>query len=1286
VSGTVVEVLARLKADSGDFTRGMGAAKQAARSMKDEANAAARGIEALDREMIESAAVAELASGRYEKVSRSMAQMSAMHVDGARAAREMAGEVTIAGQALRANSEEAKRLGGVFRDVNGVLRESNGRFFSAGNAAEKAAGQFSGLDREARKAGGGGGGLSAMVSGFGKWGAISAGVLAVGPQLLSYLQQLSGLIALVPALAGAGAIAIGTLAIGLSGFTKALQSSADPKKFAAALALMPPAAREAAVALAGLAPTLRGFRSLIQESLFTGMAANFRLVGGTLLPAVAGGFRDVASAINHVVTDLTKFWTSANGLAIWHAMLAGTHALIERMRGGFVALSHAIGTVAAVGSKFLGGIGGGFTGAMQRFDAFIQKVAASGALGRFIQGGIDAFGTLVNVIHSVGMIFESIVKAIRTSMGGLGGGFSELLRNIAVFLNSAKGQNAMVSLFDEIHRLVVGVGDALRAVGSVAVAIAPVVAVLARVAEWLVKNQTFAKILAAGFLLMWAASLGPVALVIATIALVVAGLRNGSLVVKILTAAFVILWAAAFGPIAAIIAAIAMVALGLKYAYDHCKWFRDAVDAVWSFAKQAFNGIASVILSMTAIGLRAFASFEGFVIGVLVTIAKAAAKALGWVPGLGGQLKTAAAAMESFRDTTVAALNLAAAYADNLAAHLDDAARPRTAVINIVTRQIQAGDTPLHTGQVVQSGPKAPPKVKPPPPPPTNIPQVGGGGFGKIPATPKPKSTPLKSLPPVLANIPIVNDTSRLAKMVQTLAGVMTAAGKAITLSFVSPLQAATQTVTTAGAAAAKAQQHFAFTVSAAAIADRQAAVARSAYLAQHAKTVEMLKASNGKMTDAIKLQERAEAAAKKAADAAVNAAKKGGAAAIAAYNAAAAAAKTLRDAETALAQVNYDAMRTKAQTALDAIAAKIDAVKAKIDGLVQTFASGVNQVASMSSTYGNVFTAMQAQADAAMQAQQTATDNLAAANQNLAAAQQAVLNSDPTQQARNNVAVLKSAADLAKALGVSVDRIANISDVPDAAQQAAQQQLDVARQAVALAQGAASQAAQAAAAATAAFDPTNIAAQVQQSLTATLNTAQSFLSDLTNLQTLGASDALIQQIAEMGPVAGDAFAKALLTAGKPAILQMGATIAAIDKVTTDGITRLASKMYSPMLDATTKALLAMKGQFAQVFGEIADQVTALMAQISGLTAASAGAGVHVTARPAPIRGIVPAPVRPPESPIKTAASAMRVTVGDVNVTVPATAAGVTAEHVAAAVEQGVTDAMSGVRRVLEAA
>lgn len=103
-------------------------------------------------------------------------------------------------------------------------------------------------------------------------------------------------------------------------------------------------------------------------------------------------------------------------------------------------------------------------------------------------------------------------------------------------------------------------------------------------------------------------------------------------------------------PIGLVIGLVAALALGLIYAYRHSDTFRRIVDG-------AFKVIAAAGKWMWENVLRpAFANLVGTFLAVAGAIVNGAARAFGWVPGIGGKLKVAAKTFNTFRDQVNASL------------------------------------------------------------------------------------------------------------------------------------------------------------------------------------------------------------------------------------------------------------------------------------------------------------------------------------------------------------------------------------------------------------------------------------------------------------------------------------------------------------------------------------------------------------------------------------------------------------------------------------------------------
>jgi TP901 family phage tail tape measure protein len=124
-------------------------------------------------------------------------------------------------------------------------------------------------------------------------------------------------------------------------------------------------------------------------------------------------------------------------------------------------------------------------------------------------------------------------------------------------------------------------------------------------------------------------------------------------------------------PIGIVILAIGLLVGAVIYAYTHFSWFRKIVQDVWGWIKNNWPLLAGILtlgiapfivfivrhwgditdaVSASIKWIRhAFADFVNFLLGVWQNVIQGAADAFGWIPGIGGKLRTAAAAFAKFR-------------------------------------------------------------------------------------------------------------------------------------------------------------------------------------------------------------------------------------------------------------------------------------------------------------------------------------------------------------------------------------------------------------------------------------------------------------------------------------------------------------------------------------------------------------------------------------------------------------------------------------------------------------
>ncbi len=151
-------------------------------------------------------------------------------------------------------------------------------------------------------------------------------------------------------------------------------------------------------------------------------------------------------------------------------------------------------------------------------------------------------------------------------------------------------------------------------------------------AEWVAANETKTKIFV-GVLAGFAAVCLTVVGVVKTIALVQKAWN------AVMIATNVIMFA---NPITLVVVALVALAAGLVIAYKKSETFREIID-------KAMRAVRNVTIDVIKFVVDKFLWYAE-------TILWAASKAFGWVPGLGGKLKRAHAAIKKFRDDTNATL------------------------------------------------------------------------------------------------------------------------------------------------------------------------------------------------------------------------------------------------------------------------------------------------------------------------------------------------------------------------------------------------------------------------------------------------------------------------------------------------------------------------------------------------------------------------------------------------------------------------------------------------------
>lgn len=303
------------------------------------------------------------------------------------------------------------------------------------------------------------GGLGGLLGAGGAQGLIAgiAGIVAV-------VTQLSGTLALLPAIVGGAVTSIAALKIGLVGIDEAFKAWDDPAKFAEALRKLSPAAQSVMRDLQSFRLVLKGAQQTIQEGLFAPMIADIQPLAQVLIPLLTNGLTAVARVIGEAGHEFAT-WIQGEGA------LRGIHDFIQNVANGLRALlpairpfSDALLKLSVVGSTFFTEIADSIVKAANSFNAWVQGAASDGSLQRWIQSGINGFKQIWDIIKNLGVALKNVF-----SFSG-GGDILSIIQQITAefraWTESVGGRSQLSTFFASLRESGQNLMPILKSLGS----------------------------------------------------------------------------------------------------------------------------------------------------------------------------------------------------------------------------------------------------------------------------------------------------------------------------------------------------------------------------------------------------------------------------------------------------------------------------------------------------------------------------------------------------------------------------------------------------------------------------------------------------------------------------------------------------------------------------------------------------------------------------------------------------------------------------------------------------
>ncbi|MFD7858341.1 hypothetical protein ACFV6B_29270 [Streptomyces microflavus] len=474
-------------------------------------------------------------------------------------------------------------------DSNGRLRDLNGRFLTAAQAARALAGDTNGLPDAFSRAADGADGLA--KSG-GKLGPVMGGVgAALG------LSVLPAIGAVAPMAAGTG-LALGTLKMGFSWVGEAAAlAGEDKKEYAKALKKLSPEARTFTKELVKTKDQFGAFKEKVQAAM---------------LPGFTKALKEAKPVVDIVGKGMTSMGKGFGDAA------AGAGKLFKS--GGF---QRDLKTNLDLGKSFVGEMTGGL-GALGR--SFLEFGAKSGPTLRSFSGGLSGL------------------------LGKGGGGLAGMFKGLEPGIDgSAK---LLDGLFGAVNRILPALG---RLGGMAGKAFGPLFGELFRFSG----KATSALMDGLGLAIKW---LSP-------------AFKDLSFGVKSLTDVLTIIAPTVRDAVGAIFGSFMPAFSEVDKARGPLQKLSDTIKenkgAIQEFARQASTGMisfAGAIIENLPGALGVFRMVTGGMVSAMGGVLHGAAKAFGWIPGIGDKLKAADRHFASFKDSYISGLKTAEAKTRQFAA------------------------------------------------------------------------------------------------------------------------------------------------------------------------------------------------------------------------------------------------------------------------------------------------------------------------------------------------------------------------------------------------------------------------------------------------------------------------------------------------------------------------------------------------------------------------------------------------------------------------------------------
>lgn len=233
------------------------------------------------------------------------------------------------------------------------------------------------------------------------------------------------------------------------------------------------ALKDSSTQLAELGPAMGALQDQISTSFWDRAKQPILDFVNSVLPQARDGFALTASALGGQAAAVAGAFqkTFANGVLT--GLFDKLATTIDIVTGGAQSFAEAITTLGVVGSNYLPRLATWVVKITDQFNGWVQGIAASGELDKFIEDGITNLKLLGASISDIVSIFRGIDAAATAAGGGGLATFAASMQAAAETVNGSVFQTALTTILEGANAALTGLGGGVTAFGNMLAELAP---------------------------------------------------------------------------------------------------------------------------------------------------------------------------------------------------------------------------------------------------------------------------------------------------------------------------------------------------------------------------------------------------------------------------------------------------------------------------------------------------------------------------------------------------------------------------------------------------------------------------------------------------------------------------------------------------------------------------------------------------------------------------------------------------------------------------------------------